>query len=82
MKNTLLILLSLSALLTPMTGSARPRGQIVAIDNLNLTLFGRYMDHHTIGLQVVTRLLKRSMSGTDSESVHSLQRHRNPLLMR
>ncbi len=33
MKNTLLILLSLSALLTPMTGSARPRGQIVAIDN-------------------------------------------------
>lgn len=33
MKNTLLILLSLLALLTPMTGSARPRGQIVAIDN-------------------------------------------------
>lgn len=33
MKNTLLILLSLIALLTPMTGSARPRGQIVAIDN-------------------------------------------------
>lgn len=33
MKNTLLILLSLFALLTPMTGSVGPRGQIVAIDN-------------------------------------------------
>ncbi len=33
MKNTLLILLSLFAFLTPMTGSARSRGQIVAIDN-------------------------------------------------
>lgn len=33
MKNTLLILLSLFALLTPMTGSARSWGQIVAIDN-------------------------------------------------
>lgn len=33
MKNTLLILISLLSLLTPMTGSAEPRGQIVAIDN-------------------------------------------------
>ena len=33
MRNTLLILLSLLAILTPMTGSAWPRGQIVAIDN-------------------------------------------------
>ena len=34
MKSRLLILLYLlSSLLTPMTGSARPRGQIVAIDN-------------------------------------------------
>ena len=33
MKITLLILLSLLALLTPLTGSARPQGQIVAIDN-------------------------------------------------
>lgn len=33
MKKTLLILLSLISSLTPMTGSARPRGQIVAIDN-------------------------------------------------
>lgn len=34
MKTTLLIpLLILATLLTPMTGSANPRGQIVAIDN-------------------------------------------------
>ncbi len=33
MKTGLLILLSLASLLAPMTGSAGPRGQVVAIDN-------------------------------------------------